>query len=89
MPKTQTEANTKKRTSSPQQHRPRIRSPDPEAQHPAVIIQRARVARRCAAAAEYDREPGCGQAASWDRQAPFPAGTGPASGIGGRGMSAM
>ena len=44
MPKTQTEANTKTRTSSPQQHRPRNRVPDPEVQHPAAIIQRARVA---------------------------------------------
>jgi hypothetical protein len=52
MPKTQTEANTKTRTSSPQQHRPLTRSPDPEAQHPAVIIQRARAAPESLSAAD-------------------------------------
>jgi hypothetical protein len=41
MPKTAIETNTKTRTSSPQQPRPRTR---PQAAHPAAIIQRARAA---------------------------------------------
>jgi hypothetical protein len=44
MPKTAIETNTKTRTSSTQQPRPRTMSPDPEAQHPTAIIQRARAA---------------------------------------------
>jgi len=44
MPKIPIETNTKTRTSSSQQHRPRNRVPAPVAHHPTAIIQRARVA---------------------------------------------
>ena len=44
MPTTHIETNTKTKTSSPQQHRPRNRSPVTVAHNPATIIQRVRAA---------------------------------------------